>query len=70
MKQHAEALRPKLLPKSSLGKVVNSSRNVYHALAGYLKDGSFEIDNNLIENDIRPTPVGRKWWPFIGRPLA
>jgi len=32
--------------------------------------GRFEIDNNLIENDIPPTAVGRKRWLFIGHPQA
>ena len=32
-----------------------------------LADGRFEIDNNLVENDIRPTAVGRKRWLFIGQ---
>ncbi len=70
MKQHAEALQPKLLPKSTLGKAVNYFLNEYHALVGYLQDGRFEIDNNLIENDIRPTALGRKRWLFIGHPQA
>ena len=70
MKQHAEALEPKLLPKSTLGKAVNYFLNEYPALVGYLRDGRFEIDNNLIENDIRPTAVGRKRWLFIGHPQA
>ena len=70
MKQHAEALQLKLLPKSTLGKAVNYFLNERHALVGYLKDGRFEIDNNLVENDIRPTAVGRKRWLFIGHPDA
>src|SRR6266849_6317308 len=28
------------------------------------------IDTNLVENDIRPTVVGRKRWLFIGHPDA
>jgi transposase len=70
MKQHAEALEPKLLPKSTLGKAVNYFLNEYNALIGHLADGRFEIDNNLVENDIRPTAVGRKRWLFIGHPEA
>ncbi|MGV1006655.1 MAG: IS66 family transposase [Candidatus Nanopelagicales bacterium] len=72
MKRRAEALRanPRLLPKSSLGKAVNYFLNDYTALVGYLRDGRFEIDNNLIENAIRPTVVGRKRWLFIGHPAA
>ena len=46
MKQHAEALEPKLLPKSTLGKAVNYFLNEYPALVGYLQDGRLEIDNN------------------------
>ena len=37
---------------------------------GYLRDGRFEIDNNLVENSIRPTAVGRRRWLFIGHPQA
>jgi transposase len=70
MKKQAEQLQPKLLPKSTLGQAVNYFLNDYDALVGYLKDGRFEIDNNLIENDIRPTAVGRKRWLFIGHPGA
>src|SRR5205085_7610423 len=69
-KKHAEELQPKLLPKSTLGKAVNYFLNEYDALIGYLRDGRFEIDNNLIENSIRPTAVGRKRWLFIGHPDA
>jgi transposase len=70
MKARAEELQPKLLPKSTLGKAVNYFLNEYAALVGYLADGRFEIDNNLVENDIRPTAVGRKRWLFIGHPDA
>jgi transposase len=70
MKKRAEELQPQLLPKSTLGKAVNYFLNEYDALHGYLTDGRFEIDNNLVENDIRPTAVGRKRWLFIGHPQA
>ena len=61
---------PRLLPKSSLGKAVNYFLNEYTALVGYLRDGHFCIDNNLVENDVRPSVVGRKRWLFIGHPDA
>jgi len=70
MKARADELKPLLLPKSTLGKAVNYFINDYDALRGYLRDGRFEIDNNLIENSIRPTAVGRKRWLFIGHPHA
>ena len=70
MRVKAEELRPQLLPRSSLGKAVNYFRNEFQALMGYLRDGRFEIDNNLVENSIRPTAVGRRRWLFIGHPDA
>ena len=45
-------------------------REGLEALIGYLRDGRFEIDNNLVENSIRPTAVGRRRWLFIGHPQA
>jgi len=61
---------PACLPKSSLGKALNYFLHEYTALVGYLRDGRFEIDNNLVENAIRPAAVGRRRWLFIGHPDA
>ena len=58
LKSKAEQLQAALLPKSTLGKAVGYFLNDYDAFTGYLRDGRFEIDNNLIENSIRPTAVG------------
>src|ERR1700704_7110269 len=33
-------------------------------------DGRFEIDSNLVENDVRPSAVGKRRWLFIGHPDA
>ena len=72
MKRRALELKanPRLLPESSLGKAVKYFLNEYTAAVGYLRDGQFEIDNNLVENDVRPSVVGRKRWLFIGHPDA
>jgi len=35
-------------------------------LSAYLGDGRIEIDNNLVENAIRHTAVGKKNWLFFG----
>ena len=70
MKTRADELKPLLLPQSTLGKAMNYFINEYEALKGYLNDGRYEIDNNLIENSIRPTAVGRRRWLFIGHPNA
>jgi transposase len=72
MKERTEELRanPRFLPQSSLGKAVNYFLKEYTTLVGYLRDGRFEIDNNLVENDVRPAAVGRRRWLFIGHPEA
>ena len=72
MKRRGEAIRadPRVLPKSTLGKAVRYLLNEYTALVGYLRDGRFEIDSNLVENDVRPSAVGKKRWLFIGHPDA
>ena len=36
----------------------------------YLSDGRVELDNNLVENAIRPTALGKKNWLFIGEANA
>jgi transposase len=72
MKRRAQALKAdaRFLPQSSLGKAVSYFLNEYTAMVGYLRDGRFEIDNNLVENDVRPSAVGRRRWLFIGHPDA
>lgn len=72
MKRRALELRAdrRLLPKSSLGKAVNYFLNEYTAAVGYLRQGQYLIDNNLVENDVRVPAVGRKRWLFIGHPDA
>ena len=42
----------------------------WRTLEVYLQDGRVEIDNNLVENAIRPTAVGKKNFLFIGHPEA
>ncbi|EXD46120.1 transposase IS66 family protein, partial [Acinetobacter baumannii 662545-1347] len=36
------------------------------ALSRYLDDGNLPIDNNWIENQMRPWALGRKNWLFAG----
>lgn len=72
MKRRAQAIRadPRVLPQSTLGKAARYLVNEYTALVGYLRDGRFEIDSNLVENDVRPSAVGKRRWLFIGHPDA
>lgn len=54
------------LPKSSLGKACSYTLKLWEPLCQYLYHGQVEIDNNLVENAIRPSALGKKNWLFIG----
>ena len=54
------------LPQSSLGQAIDYALGQWPTLTVYLNDGRVEIDNNLVENAIRPTALGKKNWLFIG----
>ena len=56
----------RLLPKSLLGQAIDYALGQWSSLQLYLADGRLEIDNNLVENAIRPTALGKKNWLFIG----
>jgi len=56
----------KTLPASSIGKAINYTLNLWKRLIRYVDDGRVEIDNNLIENSIRPIALGRKNYLFAG----
>ncbi|MDZ7935134.1 MAG: IS66 family transposase [Emticicia sp.] len=55
-----------VLPKSKIGLAFQYCTNRWDALSAYLNDGILEIDNNLIENAIRPIAIGRKNYLFAG----
>ena len=55
-----------VLPKSPLGGAIRHALEQWSKLLVYLEDGEVEIDNNLCENQIRPTAIGRKNWLFVG----
>ena len=61
---------PKALPKSPMGKACTYAINNWEYLGNYLEHGEVQIDNNLMENCIRPTKIGAKNWLFIGHPDA
>jgi transposase len=70
LKGWMEQCRPTLLPQSPLGKAISYALAEWEALTRYLQDGRIEIDNNLTENAIRPSCVGKKNYLFIGHPDA
>ena len=50
--------------ESVLGKAISYALNEWKYLVRYIDDGQIEIDNNFIENQIRPFALGRKNWLF------
>jgi len=54
------------LPQSLLGIALDYALGQWPTLQVYLADGRVEIDNNLVENAIRPTVLGKKNWLFVG----
>lgn len=53
-------------PQSLIGKALAYSLSRWEKLMLYCKDGRLEIDNNLVENAIRPVAIGRKNYLFAG----
>lgn len=58
--------RPEVLPKSRLGRAIDYTLALWDRLLLFVERGEIEIDNNLAENGIRPTAVGKKNWLFVG----
>ena len=58
------------LPKSPWGKAVFYSLNRWDKLCRYVEDDRIEIDNNLVENAIRPIALGCKNYLFAGSHAA
>ncbi len=55
---------PIVPPKSALGKAMNYTHKQWPKLLVYIEDGRLRMDNNLVENAIRPFVIGRKNFLF------
>lgn len=53
-------------PQTPLGKAMAYSLSRWNKLTEYINNPIVEIDNNLVENAIRPTVLGRKNYLFSG----
>ena len=60
----------RFLPSSAMTNALDYAESQMPGLGVYLEDGRVEIDNNLVENAIRPTALGKKNWLFIGQEQA
>lgn len=61
-----ERLQTRTLPKSLMGQAISYTLDLWAGLQVYLADGHVEIDNNTVENAIRPTAIGKRNWLFFG----
>ena len=55
---------------SAIAKAIDYSLKHWAGLGRFLLDGDVPIDNNHVENRIRPWALGRRNWLFIGSQLA
>ncbi len=60
------AQRQRVPDGSATAKAIDYSLGRWNALTRYLDDGAIPIDNNWVENQIRPIALGRKNWLFAG----
>lgn len=57
---------PKALPKGRMSQALTYTYSLFHRLSRYHLDGRYKIDNNLVENTIRPLAIGRKNYMVCG----
>lgn len=60
------AQRQRVPDGGATAKAIDYSLGRWSALTRYLDDGALPIDNNWVENQIRPIALGRKNWLFAG----
>jgi len=70
IRERIDRVRGQCLPQSTLGKACAYTLARWTQLGRYVNHGEAEIDNNLVENKIRPSAIGKKNWLFIGSPEA
>ena len=55
-----------MLPKSNISEALGYSIKRWETLSRYTENGMLNIDNNPVENSIRPVALGRKNYLFAG----
>jgi len=58
--------RQKATTGTAIAKAIDYSLGRWQALTRFLDDGALPIDNNWVENRIRPIALGRSNWLFAG----
>lgn len=70
LKEWCDQQTYEILPKSAIGKAVGYFIRQYPKLSQVADTEQIQIDNNLIENKIRPLALGRKNYLFAGNHKA
>ncbi len=66
IKNYIEEEAYKVAPKSNIGKAISYTLKQWSKINKILQYGELLIDNNLIENKVRPLALGRKNYLFAG----
>jgi len=66
LQQWMRQQRQKIPDGSATARAIGYSLNRWVALTRFLDDGDLPIDNNWVENRIRPIALGRQNWLFAG----
>lgn len=66
MRDNLQDFLIKAVPKSPFGKAISYTLKRWEKLCMYTTNGMLQIDNNLVENSIRPVALGRKNYLFAG----
>jgi transposase len=62
--ENAPESNSKVVPKSKIGKAISYALGMWGRIERYLEDGKYQIDNNWVENSIRPVGIGKKELPI------
>ncbi len=66
----AVVLAARVTPKSPLGKACKYLLRQWDTMVAHCEHGCTRLDNNLMENAIRPSAIGKKNFLFVGHPDA
>jgi len=64
IRQWLDEVMHTVTPSSKLGEAIHYNHKYWNRLIRYCDDGRLPIDNNPVENTIRPFVIGRKNWMF------
>ena len=65
-----QTMQQAVAPGSGTGKAIEHALKRWPALVRYIDSGTLPIDNNAVENAIRPIAIGKKNWLFAGSERA